>query len=112
MKLTVLMPEVRSCGVAGCGYNADASCHARGITIGDGQNPGCDTYMSAERHTRDVTRAGVGACKATSCRHNLDYECQAEAIRVEMRAGEPECVTYEPADAAPRVTDEYGPSYL
>src|SRR5262245_36455858 len=41
MKLTVLMPEVKSCGVAGCGYNVDASCHARAITVGDGDNPGC-----------------------------------------------------------------------
>ena len=97
MKLNVLVPEVSSCGVAGCCYNAEASCHARAITIGDGSNPGCDTYMAAARHTSDRTQAGVGACKVTVCKHNRDYECQAEAIRVEMRRGEAGCVTFERA---------------
>jgi hypothetical protein len=111
MKLRVLMPEVKSCGAARCGYNVDASCHARAITIGDGDNPGCDTYLESVRHTRDATRAGVGACKVTACRHNLDFECHAEGIEVEMREGEAGCVTYEPLSSAP-LTVESEPSYL
>lgn len=94
MKLTVLVPEVAGCTVDRCAYNAGGACHARAITVGDGDHPRCDTYLAHGAHTRATGKAGVGACKVTACRHNRELECEAEAIHVSTHSGHADCLTF------------------
>lgn len=97
MEMTIDMPVVTGCAATECAYNQDEACHARAITIGDGANPGCDTYLQASPHVREnARRAGVGACKVTGCGHNEDYECMAEGIDVGFASGRINCLTYTP----------------
>ena len=97
--LTILMPSVSSCSVTQCAYNAKRQCHARAITVGDGVNPACDTYLclddpNAPHVKEDKSLAGVGACKVSACIHNLYYECMAEQIEVRHRADGIHCTTF------------------
>ncbi|SDZ96042.1 DUF1540 domain-containing protein [Microbulbifer marinus] len=87
------MPEVARCTVSKCAYNTDDSCHARAITIGDGDNPGCDTYFANSTHTRSKRSAGVGACKVDSCDFNDDFECSANGIQVGRQGDSVKCMT-------------------
>lgn len=82
MKMVFEMPCVQTCAVSECTYNHDGKCHARAVTIGDGNNPGCDTFFSCGKHCHSEALAGVGACKVNGCMHNVDFECQAENISV------------------------------
>lgn len=96
-KLNIEMPIVKSCDVNNCGYNSGNQCHAKAITIGDGSNPGCDTFMNSNTHTKEKKRlAGVGACKVSNCRFNQDFECAAEDITVGFVEGRINCETYSP----------------
>lgn len=82
-KITIEMPLVSSCTVNDCAYNVTQSCHAKAITIGDGHNPGCDTFFELSSHNKETKRiAGVGACKVSTCKYNNDYECVAVNINV------------------------------
>lgn len=91
------MPEVKKCDVKNCGYNSNSSCHAKAITVGDYSNPGCDTFLGVEKHTKESKRvAGVGACKVSECKYNNDYECEANNIRVGMKEGKINCLTFSP----------------
>lgn len=93
--ISIEMPQVSECSVTECAYNVERGCRARAITVGDGVNPGCDTYFSASRHTNDGRRAaGVGACKVSICQHNQDFECGADAIQVSMAGPEAKCMTF------------------
>jgi hypothetical protein len=94
MKKVVEMPEVQDCEVAGCLYNRDNACHALAITVGDMTGHLCDTMMSLGRHNHRTDTAGIGACRAVSCVHNEDFECQADGIRVSMSGGRAQCVTF------------------
>lgn len=95
MKVTVEMPMVSECEVAECAYNVDKGCHARAITIGDGANPGCDTYFGSAGHTLSNQQvAGVGACKVQSCQYNDDYECSADSVNVGYEGTQVHCLTY------------------
>ena len=95
-KLTIEMSQVSRCSVTQCAYNLDQICRAKAITVGDAQNPGCDTFFSASPHNRESSRiAGVGACKVRSCRYNDDYECAAESINVGFAGKQVNCLTYE-----------------
>lgn len=95
MNITIEMPSVTKCTVSECAYNANAACHAKAITIGDGIHPGCDTFLGGARsHTKNKSMAGVGACKVTGCSHNEDYECMADSISVEFEGGSVHCMTY------------------
>jgi len=95
MKLTLDMPIVAGCAATDCAYSVDQGCHARAITIGDRDNPRCDTFLGASSHTRSTTlTAGVGACKVSACSHNEDFECTAENIGVGMQGGEVHCLTF------------------
>ncbi|GAA5524794.1 hypothetical protein Maes01_01353 [Microbulbifer aestuariivivens] len=87
------MPEVSKCVISQCAYNADESCHARAITVGDGDNPDCDTYFHNSSHTHSHRTAGVGACKVATCDHNQDLECCADSIEVGEQEGEVRCMT-------------------
>ncbi|AOS97163.1 hypothetical protein AUP74_01732 [Microbulbifer aggregans] len=91
------MPEVAKCVISQCAYNADESCHARAITIGDGPDPDCDTYFDSSKHTESDRTAGVGACKMGDCAHNDDFECTADAIQVGQNGNAVNCLTYSAA---------------
>lgn len=95
MKMTIDMPLVSGCTMSECAYNVDEQCHARAITVGDGVQPGCDTFLSASKHIRDNQQAaGVGACKVSGCMHNEDFECIANQILVGHSAGDINCLTF------------------
>jgi len=88
------MPEVAACDASDCAYNKDGGCHARAITVGDGVHPGCDTFFRSREHSRRTDGAGVGACKVKTCKHNVDFECQAVEIEVGRRSDSVECLTF------------------
>ena len=95
-KVTAEMPLVSECDVTQCSFNMDKNCHAKAITIGDGANPGCDTYFIGSIHTRDKKRtAGVGACKVNVCKFNNDFECFADQVEVGRLDQEINCLTFE-----------------
>ncbi len=82
MQIALEMPDV-----AECAYNVDKHCHARAITIGDGDNPGCDTFLTASHHTRNANRvAGVGACKVVNCRYTSVITSAWDSSRVASTA--------------------------
>jgi hypothetical protein len=91
------MPIVQKCSVADCAYNAEESCHAMAITIGDKpDDPLCDTFFTASRHGGvEDAQAGVGACKSYDCNFNQDYECTASSIQVGMKGDLPDCLTFQ-----------------
>jgi hypothetical protein len=96
-KISIEMPLVKKCDVQNCGFNQGNNCHAKAITVGDGTNPGCDTFMDSQRHTIERTRiAGVGACKVSGCQYNSDFECVADNITVGFVEGKVNCQTYRP----------------
>jgi hypothetical protein len=98
MKITIDTAEVGECAAANCVYNLDGACKARAITIGDGVHPMCDTFLETGSHcSPSAGHAGVGACKVTACRHNGDFECHAERIRLEVHDAHADCVTFAPA---------------
>ncbi|QKX17534.1 DUF1540 domain-containing protein [Microbulbifer sp. YPW1] len=88
------MPEVSRCAATECAYNTDSACHARAITIGDGEDPDCDTFFSNHEHTKRERVAGVGACKVTGCNHNQDFECSADQIELGYSGDSVNCLTY------------------
>lgn len=89
------MPEVKACDVQNCGYNVNCNCHAKAITVGDGSNPGCDTFMGMSGHIKETKRiAGVGACKVDECKFNEDFECSARNITVGFKNGKVNCLTF------------------
>jgi hypothetical protein len=96
-QISVEMPIVSECSIGECAYNANNACHARAITVGDtAVHPGCDTFLDSTPHSRarQIT-AGVGACKATSCRYNDDYECTTDKISVGHASSSICCLTYQ-----------------
>jgi len=96
--ISIIMPLIRECAVSECGYNTKNGCHAKAITIGDGDNPGCDTFFkvsSPSAHAKSEGRiAGVGACKVSGCKFNTDYECMADEITVDTSSRKARCATY------------------
>ncbi|MGE3610564.1 MAG: DUF1540 domain-containing protein [Bacteriovoracaceae bacterium] len=87
---------VQKCDVEKCAFNNDHKCHAKAITIGDSNNPGCDTLMINSKHAQNTQRiAGVGACKVSHCQFNNDYECTADQIQVGFSDSKVHCLTYE-----------------
>jgi hypothetical protein len=97
IKISIEMPVVSECLVTACAYNTGNSCHARAITVGDTAiHPGCDTFLDSAPHSKAKQRnAGVGACKATACRHNDDYECMTDQISVGYASNSVCCLTYQ-----------------
>lgn len=91
------MPKVKECQVERCAYNQGKMCHALAITVGDDDEPRCDTFFeNAEKGGERSGSAGVGACKVATCEHNQGFECHASAIQVGMMHDEAECLTFEP----------------
>lgn len=94
-KMTIEMPIVSKCQVNECSYNASSRCHARAITVGDAEHPGCDTFIANGMHTGHQQQlAGIGACKTATCKHNEDLECMADSIQVGMIKNEANCMTF------------------
>jgi hypothetical protein len=95
MKVTNEMSAVRTCSATRCAYNVNQNCHAKAVTIGDLNNPGCDTFFDASGHTKDTRRiAGVGACKVAGCKFNDDFECTADTITVGLSGPKVNCLTF------------------
>lgn len=94
-KITIEMPLVSECLVTECAYNVSKNCHARAITVGDSVRPGCDTFLPESHHIKEARRiAGIGACKATGCKFNSDFECVTDSIRIGTVRNEANCMTY------------------
>lgn len=95
MKITIQLPAVTECTIAECSYNMENKCHAKAITIGDGNIPSCDTLFRGSQtiHTKNI-QAGVGACKVSSCSFNDDLECSADSITVGLLKDKVNCLTY------------------
>ncbi len=94
-KIMTEMSPVSSCDAVHCGYNENLQCHAKAITVGDYLTPNCDTFLDANRHSKEVARiAGVGACKIAVCRFNEDFECGAEKIQVGQQQQRINCLTF------------------
>ncbi len=95
MKVSIDMPAVNRCTIAECSYNAHDMCHARAITIGDGESPRCDTVFCGDQSVQETKiQAGVGACKVSNCNYNSDLECTADAIQIGMKGDNVNCLTY------------------
>jgi hypothetical protein len=96
-KMVIEMPEVAMCAVTKCAYNIEDACCAHAITIGDKENPRCDTYLGGKKHVSSPGSlpAGVGACKVDVCFHNKDFECMADCIQVDHASHSADCITFK-----------------
>jgi len=92
------MPNIKKCDVAKCCYNSDGNCHALAITVGDADNPRCDTFTtSCSSKAGDKRSIGkVGACKVSICEHNKNLECSAAGINVGRGKDDADCLTFVP----------------
>lgn len=95
MNVNVEMTPVSTCKVVECAYNRNEQCNARGITVGDSDNPKCDTFFTSDRHASGMPNAGVGACKVSVCEYNDGFQCAAESIEIATSRDRADCVTYE-----------------
>ena len=94
--IKVIMPLVVNCSARECSYNSDETCHARAITVGDGQDPRCDTFFKGDAHVQHKRKdAGVGACKVCGCEYNEDFECMADNVKIGLVSNEVKCETFE-----------------
>jgi hypothetical protein len=93
------MPQIQTCDMTDCAYNKNKQCHAMAITVGDEQNPMCDTFwmknqMSSKAGDPDQT-GHVGACRMSECIFNDRLECVSEDITIGQRSEKPMCLTYD-----------------
>lgn len=95
--ITLKMPLVAKCLISQCAYNNDNKCHAKAITIGKSDVPGCGTFCFSSAHSKRVGQAGVGACKVQSCEHNYDFDCTANAIEIGREKEQIKCLTFKGA---------------
>lgn len=94
-RICLEMPVITKCGASECAYNVNSNCHARAITVGDSQHPGCDTFIMGSQHIAHAKQiAGIGACKTACCKHNEDLECMAEGIQVGLVNSQANCMTF------------------
>lgn len=94
-KICIEMPVVSECAAIECAYNLNKACNARAITIGDGVNPGCDTFLQGSQHTKKSDQiAGIGACKTINCKFNEGLECITDNIHVGHIQNKVNCMTY------------------
>ena len=96
--IQIIMPEVKHCTAKSCGFIRDSGCHARAITVGYPEAPGCDTFFAiadTSEHAKSTGRtSGVGACKVSDCRFNEDYECMADEVTLAYSKNQAHCQTY------------------
>ena len=97
--MSITMPAVSECTVAGCSYNHDG-CHAFAITVSSaGPAADCGTFIPlGTKGGLDRVVAQVGACSRTDCEHNAALECTATGVRIGAGAGghAANCLTYQP----------------
>ena len=90
------MSEISKCSVNQCASNKDMGCHALAITVGDGEDPKCDTFMVSGSKGGDMGTSGkVGACKVSVCKYNESLECSAGQIEVGTKSNMAYCLTFE-----------------
>jgi hypothetical protein len=53
-----------------------------------------DTFLAGPSHVQRVERAGVSACRVSSCRHNQAFECTADLVRFDTVNDGIECATF------------------
>lgn len=96
--IQIIMPEVKHCTVKSCGFNRDSGCHVHAITIGKHETPRCDTFFAiadTSEHVKSTGHtSGVGACKATDCHFNDDFECMADEITLAFSRNQAYCQRY------------------
>ena len=81
--------------MAVCAYNDQGICHTAAINVGP--HAECHTFLhgSAKGGFKELS-SGVGACIASSCKHNDKLECRAPAIDVScFNNFSADCRTYE-----------------
>ncbi len=89
------MSRISKCSVGQCAYNQDMQCHALAITVGDSDNPMCDTFVVGGEKGGDADAAGgVGACKVNVCKYNESLECSAGQIEVGTKGNMAYCMTF------------------
>lgn len=94
--MAVKMPEVKTCTVGECSYNANSKCHAIAITVGHSSHACCDTFFkTSHKGGLKSVNGGVGACRQENCRFNKDLECSATAIMVGLPEGHADCMTFQ-----------------
>ncbi len=92
------LTPIHQCSVSGCTFNADVSCHAPTITVGDHGANHCGTFLGLPTKHRTAPDGHVGACQLADCRHNSDLTCRAAAIEVGTADdGATKCLTYSAA---------------
>ncbi len=92
--------KVNACSVATCAYNANDTCHALAITVGEPSPTNCATFTPRQGNQSAGSRmtvANVGACKAASCKHNKMLECTKAEINIGMTGSSVTCLSYEKA---------------
>jgi hypothetical protein len=96
-------PVIRTCTVTKCAYNLENQCHTPAITVGEGRQPVCDTFLcdvcvkTVDKGGSRDTNAHVGACKIEQCEHNEALECAAGSIKVDIQQDRPSCDTFRPS---------------
>jgi hypothetical protein len=92
------VPQVQSCDMTDCDYNRRKQCHAIAVTIGEGDNPRCDTFWiatEAKAKAGDPAQIGrVGACRVGQCQYNHRLQCGAEGIMVGHKEADALCLTF------------------
>jgi len=92
------LTPIHQCSVSGCTFNADVSCHAPAITVGDHGANHCATFLGLPTKHSTSPAGHVGACQLSDCTHNADLTCTASTIEVGAAGnGETECLTYAAA---------------
>jgi hypothetical protein len=90
------MSRIAKCSVEQCSYNKGQQCHALAITVGDSDDPKCDTFLPSGSKGGDMAATGkVGACKVSVCRFNESLECSAGQIEVGTKQSMAYCLTFE-----------------
>ncbi len=90
------MTKIVNCEMPDCAYNRGGECHAIAITVGS-PCAMCDTYLhSAHKGGVIGETAGVGACKMSGCKANVDFECSADEVHVKPHGKHPDCASFKP----------------
>lgn len=91
------MTRVKRCEASECAYNADNQCHTLAITVGhDAAHPMCDTFCTSSVKGGDGNiKAGVGACKVSSCSFNTALECHSPEVQIGRQGNEVDCLTFK-----------------
>jgi hypothetical protein len=55
----------------------------------------CDTYVEgSQKGGLDEVAGSIGACKMANCKSNVDLECTAEEIHIQMHGSHPDCASF------------------